>query len=81
MFVRPFKSVPLSIRLFLIASSSAVAIATDDGIIRVKSGYPIGETIDRLNRISPPRESNSSAKSISRSLPPMPALCSSHPCC
>ena len=34
----------------LTASVSAVANATDDGIIRVKSSYSIGETIDRLKQ-------------------------------
>ena len=36
--------------LVLIASSSAVTFAGDDGVVRVRSAYPIGETIDRLTR-------------------------------
>jgi uncharacterized protein (DUF302 family) len=36
--------------LALTASSSVVTLAGDDGIVRVKSAYPIGETIDRLKK-------------------------------
>lgn len=36
--------------LVLIASSSAVTFAGDDGVVRVRSAYPIAETIDRLKR-------------------------------
>ena len=32
----------------LSASSAAVGRAGDDGVVRVKSAYPIGETIERL---------------------------------
>jgi len=39
-----------SMSLVLIASSSAVTFAGDDGVVRVRSAYPIGETIDRLKR-------------------------------
>src|SRR5262249_60187103 len=31
-------------------SSSVVTHASNDGIVRVKSGYPIGETIERLKK-------------------------------
>jgi uncharacterized protein (DUF302 family) len=34
----------------LTASSAAVALAGDDGVVRVKSAYPIGETIERLKK-------------------------------
>jgi uncharacterized protein (DUF302 family) len=34
----------------LVASYSALTSAGDDGIVRVKSIYPIGETIDRLKQ-------------------------------
>ena len=36
--------------LALTASSSVVTLAGNDGIVRVKSAYPIGETIDRLKK-------------------------------
>jgi len=32
------------------ASSSVATMASDDGIVRVKSAYPIGETIERLKK-------------------------------
>ena len=34
----------------LTAASSVVTLAGNDGIVRVKSAYPIGETIDRLKK-------------------------------
>jgi len=34
----------------LTASSPVVTLAENDGIVRVKSAYPIGETIDRLKK-------------------------------
>ena len=34
----------------LTAASSVVTVAGNDGIVRVKSAYPIGETIDRLKK-------------------------------
>ena len=34
----------------LTASSSVAALADTDGIVRVKSAYPIGETIERLKK-------------------------------
>ena len=34
----------------LTASSSVATMAGDDGIVRVKSAYPIGETIERLKK-------------------------------
>jgi len=34
----------------LTASSSVATLAGDDGIVRVKSAYPIGETVERLKR-------------------------------
>ena len=34
----------------LTASSSVVTLAGNDGIVRVKSAYPIGETIERLKK-------------------------------
>ena len=36
--------------LALTAASSVVTSAGNDGIVRVKSAYPIGETIDRLKK-------------------------------
>ena len=36
--------------LALTAASSVVTLAGNDGIVRVKSAYPIGETIDRLKK-------------------------------
>jgi uncharacterized protein (DUF302 family) len=37
----------LSIR---ISTASSLALAGNDGIVRVKSAYPIGETIERLKK-------------------------------
>ena len=34
----------------LTASSSVITLAENDGIVRVKSAYPIGETVDRLKK-------------------------------
>src|SRR5262245_59996966 len=34
----------------LAASSPAPTLAADDGVVRVKSAYPIGETIERLKK-------------------------------
>ena len=34
----------------LTASSSSVTLADNDGVVRVRSAYPIGETIERLKR-------------------------------
>ena len=34
----------------LTASSSVATLAGDDGIVRVKSAYPIGETVERLKK-------------------------------
>ncbi len=34
----------------LTASSSVATLADNDGIVRVRSGYPIGETIERLKK-------------------------------
>ena len=36
--------------LALTASSSVMTLAGNDGIVRVKSAYPIGETIERLKK-------------------------------
>jgi uncharacterized protein (DUF302 family) len=36
--------------IVLVASYSALTSAGDDGIVRVKSVYPMGETIDRLKQ-------------------------------
>jgi uncharacterized protein (DUF302 family) len=36
--------------LALTAASSVVTLAGNDGIVRVKSAYPIGETIERLKK-------------------------------
>src|SRR5262245_29986526 len=33
-----------------LAASAVPALAANDGIVRVKSGYPIGETIERLKK-------------------------------
>jgi hypothetical protein len=56
----------------LTASSSSVTLADNDGVVRVRSAYPIGETIERLKRTLPTKASGSSAKSINRSSPPRP---------
>ena len=34
----------------LTASSSSVTLADNDGVVRVRSAYPIGETIERLKK-------------------------------
>jgi len=34
----------------LTASSPAITLAGNDGVVRVKSAYPIGETVDRLKK-------------------------------
>ncbi|MFL5047077.1 MAG: DUF302 domain-containing protein [Xanthobacteraceae bacterium] len=36
--------------LALTASSPAITLAGNDGVVRVKSAYPIGETVDRLKK-------------------------------
>ncbi|MFL6805564.1 MAG: DUF302 domain-containing protein [Xanthobacteraceae bacterium] len=36
--------------LALTASSPALTLAGNDGVVRVKSAYPIGETVDRLKK-------------------------------
>ena len=50
----PFHMIRLcSAVLFALALTTASPVATfagDDGIVRVKSGYPLGETIERLKK-------------------------------
>ncbi|MFL5096126.1 MAG: DUF302 domain-containing protein [Xanthobacteraceae bacterium] len=36
--------------LALTVSSPAITLAGNDGVVRVKSAYPIGETVDRLKK-------------------------------
>lgn len=57
----------------LTASSSSLTLADNDWVVRVRSAYPIGETIERLKkRTLPTRASGSSAKSINQGSPPRP---------
>jgi uncharacterized protein (DUF302 family) len=50
-----FKRIPhlvsaLVLVIVLVSSYAALTSAGDDGIVRVKSAYPIGETIDRIKK-------------------------------
>jgi hypothetical protein len=65
----------------LSAATPLAAFAGNDGIVRVKSAYPMGETIERLKKDIADKASNSSMRSTRRSSRPMPASSCSPPCC
>lgn len=50
MFTRLFHVCAAALFAYAVAASPGVAQAGDDGIVRVRSAYPIGETIERLKK-------------------------------
>lgn len=50
MFARVIRICSAFLFACTLTASSTVALASDDGVIRIKSAYPIGETIGRLKK-------------------------------
>ena len=56
----------------LTTSSSAITPADNDGVVRVRSAYPIGETIERLKKDIADKGIKFFSETINRSSPPRP---------